>query len=613
MKKPKLSLLAYTIVGALVGSSVGFGGYFIYKAVQKEEKVFEGYVELGEPKTIWFNSGALNADKSKANKSWDFQIKVYPYQNGDYWLDDDGLKELREAIWKKLYHGQEISTLDNMVFGNVNMIGESSNGLYFPLTKEMFLNIAGWKNHKNLSNKKKIDGIMSTITHEYGHHIANMYLTTSYSTHSWNGDNGNVPTVEKEDGTRELTNWNSEFTEKFYRDLKYDDTTFLYGKGGIREGETGKGNGRVESIARKVNLHDLFWNANSDRSVKYNEGRQVFGIPGVIGRIKNHRSFGKVGSVAWGPNDDWYIKYRYSLDEIVTRQLSQLMHVYDLPDKRDFFDHMIRENGNKQTVNFDSFISDARSMYQVYVSDDPWKKAKFELDPFYKDSVFRNQVVTRNVYNNFRNAMGYHKMISNIYGLNLTHATVDKETGSKFANYNDGELNQHKFKITGWTPKDVKGVFYGDVTGGNPSQGDIDLDLMKFGTEAERKKLWNFDRKDSLFAQDKVDSHPFKNNGGDWLPFSTNKYLESRGRFYSGSEFRWWVDENTDGNATPDEMLSTAAILKKYNDATEEDVINRVLPVSTFRQTWNEGDIFPRLRYLTDIDEGRKKLVIRLY
>ncbi|CAM9114183.1 MYPU_1760 family metalloprotease [Mycoplasma todarodis] len=616
-KKSKLNLLVYIPVGLLAASSIGFGSYFIYKAIHKDSGNFEGYVELGTPKTIWYNSGVLNDDNA-ADPSWDFQIKVYPYQNGKYWLDDNGIKELRESIHKKLYHGQEITTLDGMVFGDVNMIGKDSNGLYFPLTKETFYNISIWENHPELTNKEKIDGIISTVTHEYGHHIANMYLTTSYSNQAWDGDDGNVPEAQKADGSWDLTNWNSEFTEKFYRTLHYDDKTLLFGKGGLlendpdvpREGSIHQGwidEYKATSIASSVSLNHLFWNANSnnpDNKIHYNEKHQVFGLPGYKNDFAGN-----------GAGNRGYVDYRYSLDEIVTRQLGQLMHVYDyepgyLNDSNAFRNMLKRNSG--MTIHQDSFVLDATASAKIRFDS---YHDRFESKAFYRDSIFSNTKKAEDIYDAFRESMGYHKMISNIYGMNKTHAFVDKETGDKYANYDDGGLDQHKFKITGWTPKGVKGLYYGYVdNNGKIDPSDLDTELMKFDSDEKRKKLWSFDRKDSVFAQSTIDSNPFSKKGEEWLPFSTNKYLESRGGLYDPNlEFRWWEDKNNNGSVDDGEMKTTSEIINKHSSVRNSDVINRVLPISTFRQTWNEGDIFPRIRYLTDIEKGRKKLVIRLY
>ncbi len=607
MKKNTIKIILYCFFSAMVASSIGFGSYFIYKAVENAN-TDDGNTNLGTPKTIWFNSGKLNVDESGANKDWDFQIKEYPYSDGSYWLDNDGLKLLRKEIKKKLYHGQEITTLDGMIFGNVNMIGSDSNGLYFPLTKETFFNIENWKNHKHLSPIEKIRGIMSTITHEYGHHIANMYLTTSYSNHSWHGDNGNIPMAKKADGSWDLTNWNGEFTETFYRTLHYDDESYLYSRDGIISDSKPISYNKT-SIARYVSLHDLFWSANSkNHDLKYDEDGDIFGVPGTMKNVPKHYEEVKVANQEGAPNDKWYIKYRYTLDEIVTRQLEQLMYVYDIPKNKNFFGHMVREDGGKKYITRDSFLSDARSSSEIYRNIT--NNTDLINSPYYKDAMFSNKTKPEKIYNAFRDAMGYHKMISNIYGLNKTFATVDTETGSKYASYNDGDLNQHKFRITGWTPKEVKGIYYGDK---NTDQKEIDKNLMKFPKEEERKKLWHFDRKDKLFAQKTIDSNPYKMNGDDWLPFSTNKYLDSQLNHKNNQEFRWWIDKDNNGKASPTELLSTKEILDKYNKTSRDSVINRVLPVSTFRQTWNEGDIFPRIRYLTDIEEGRKKLVMRLY
>ncbi len=587
--KSKLMFSAYLSASIVAASSVGLGGYYLYRAIENaQDKGDWKYVELGKPKTIWFNS-----DTENANSDWDFQIKVYPYQDGSFWLDDKGLILLKERIKEKLYHGQEITTLNNIVFGDVNIIKKGSNGLYFPLTKEIFLNIETFKKYNNLSDEKKINGIMSTITHEYGHHISNMYFSSNKSSEAWKGDGENKPLV---DGHQIPTHWNPIFTENFYRKLHYDDKSLLNdGHGGIQTKHSQ--NSKHKSVASKISLNKLFWSANGNQDLDFDKEYDLFALPSSA--KKNYEPYGLRPDY-----DDQFLKYRYSLDEIITRQLGQLMHVYDKPSDPSLFGWMIRKN--MDTIHWrgnslDSFVTDTNTTSQLF-----YNKNSIISEDFYKDSVFRKTQSTKtqsteDIYNNFRDAMGYHKMISNVYALNKSFASVDKDNGNKYARYGADDYNRKKISITGWAPEEVKGIFLGKSTS---SEKDINDNLYKFESEEKRKSLWKFDRKNSVFGQTTVNSKPFMNGNKKWLPFATNKYLEAT----KDKQLKWWIDTNNDNSVQESELWTTAQVLNKHAYA-EKDVINNIIPVSSFKQAWSEDVHYPQIKY----KDNEKKLFINNY
>ncbi|CAM9130111.1 hypothetical protein MYMA111404_02745 [Mycoplasma marinum] len=100
-KFTKLKIIGYTITLLGLLSTIAVGSYFIHNAfISKKNIPSEDYREMKNPKTIWYHSGSTNSDSKYANPNWDFQIKVFPYENGEYWLDEDGLKELRSTMKK---------------------------------------------------------------------------------------------------------------------------------------------------------------------------------------------------------------------------------------------------------------------------------------------------------------------------------------------------------------------------------------------------------------------------------------------------------------------------------------------------------------------------------
>jgi hypothetical protein len=48
---------------------------------------------------------------------------------------------------EKMYHGPELAELSEVVIGNTNVINPSENGLYFPNTKQIFINIETFKDY----------------------------------------------------------------------------------------------------------------------------------------------------------------------------------------------------------------------------------------------------------------------------------------------------------------------------------------------------------------------------------------------------------------------------------------------------------------------------------
>ncbi len=615
-KKRKWGIFVYPLSMITCILATGIGSYYIYQELYPKKEIVDGYRKMENEKAIWFNSGKLwikgNNNKNR-NTDWDFKIKEYPYDNGKYWLGDEGLKKLRNTMKERLFFGQEITLLNDIVIGNTNIIDEKSNGLYFPLTKEIFLNAEQWKKYSIYDNNKisdddKIEGIISTITHEYGHHIANMYFNTSYASDSWK-DHGKIP-VHLVGDKIEPTNWNPTFTENFYKILNYDQKTKTNYRMFYK-------NNKV-TMSDVLSLYDLFWNANSQKRIKWpSEQRTIFGI--------DQRSFGyreewrRFGS---GDHNESFNEYRYTLDEIVTRQLGQLMHVYKIPRDIDDFGHMII-GGDKTSYSADSFIMDTNASTQIAINVKNSQPTVFGYDNkngripiqkqnygYYDDFVFGTNVDEKGnktkraeeLYQNFIKTMGYGKLISNVYGYNNIDATANKYTKKISAMYNITDLNSNRMRISGWAPEKVKGLYYGKETKKDEEINALNVHRFIRGSRADPKiksPLWQFNRKESVFANKRIKLSDTINLG-KWKPYITSAYINAEWKF--GKVFEWWIDQNNDDKPQWNEMISTSDILKTdlpTNKLSLEYIgaINERLPLSTFKQSWSEGETYPKVIY----------------
>ncbi|CAM9130035.1 MYPU_1760 family metalloprotease [Mycoplasma marinum] len=489
--------------------------------------------------------------------------------------------------------------LNDIIFGDTNIVSSESNGLYLPLTKEIFLNIDWWKNSNRISNKKKIDGIFSTINHEYGHHISNMYLNTSYAFDSWQGDDGYVPLNTTGD-VFSPTHWNKEFTETFYETLNYNN----------KELSPYKSN-RINSISSKISLFDLFWKANGLKKVKWVDENYEFGLP--VSHFEN--SQGELFIPRFkGVHSEEFNEYRYSLDEIVTRQLGQLMNVYKIPDNESLIGSMVHDP-DKNTNSAETFLLDANSSIQIGTSftnqrhlglaglkkvNGKWIVTNDE--GFYKDYIFgKNKDIdgklisrAKRIYDSFTTSMGYGKLISNIYAKNKTFATVDPTTLNISAKYSDDNLDEKSFKISGFAPKNVSGIYRGDLKNINEEN------LHRFGSIKDRIGLWSFNRKSKLLSQD-VDYSISKGaiTKKDWIPYITNDYIDASYDYNGG--FMWWIDDNSNNKLDPGELKPTTKIIGTTNSVElKRDMLNQWIPISTFRQSWGEGLKFPRITVSED-------------
>ncbi|TCG10825.1 MYPU_1760 family metalloprotease [Mycoplasma marinum] len=580
----------------------------------KDENAYP-YREMKNAKEIWYNS-----DKPTPNSNWDFKIKIYPYDNNKYWLNDNEMQALKQILKEKLYHGPEITDLKEIVLGNTNVIKKDSGGLYYPQSKQIFINIEDYKN-ASMTTQDKLHAIISTITHEYGHHIEGAYLTSETSQNGWKGDNKflqNGTTMNKKGSSR---HWNKNFMDSFYKSLNYNNTSTI----------TKSSKPIGESIASTYSLSDLFW-----KSLK-NIPKTNFGVWNLFNdreedliaketlqqkntRIRNHII---VKAPIIPSFDAENANYRYSFDEIVTRQLGQLMHVYDIPpiyngaNKETFgltlnkFQSPVieREDGTKgYKYIYNTFVSDLAhsvQLIQIQGQEDKIRQIGFDYDTkevylkqtnpkgFYKDYMFGKNgsaSIATEVYNAFTKAMGYGKLISNVRVENKVRFNYEiLHNSRKLTDIINNAVNYENIKISGFAPENISGIYYGDKNKINPSK------LKKFSSINERKKLWNFQRKRSVFGSLDSSISKMPETPGKWIPYNVmvQKDPEKNKTLY------WWMDKNNNHTLDKDELLETKQLKKMGLDIHKkpisipikaEDIYGRDSSLNTFRYFYGDYD-----------------------
>ena len=128
------------------------------------------------------NRQAIKIDRDYS-QNHNFNLIEYQY-NGQYFLGQDGLNLLNQALNERLPFGPEV---DQLKYISINHpfslpgIGRV-NGQYNPLTMELDLDVRSFfdtnsGNYINGTLEQKVEFVYTIILHEYGHHLANSYIT----------------------------------------------------------------------------------------------------------------------------------------------------------------------------------------------------------------------------------------------------------------------------------------------------------------------------------------------------------------------------------------------------------------------------------------------------
>lgn len=227
-RKGKSLLVWLPIAGAVVFTSIS--GYMIYKIVDNNNKnKFQSFESRKYYSQEEFDAADLLDKNFVAYFDPDTTITFYSYKinDGEPFLDKEGLKELANYFKKIATFGPEVKMLNSIILDNRDIIGKNTLGQYVLQTREIYINTSTYDKlaGSGVTNTEKVKMIMPTLFHEYMHHWAGCYASTGLPKEY---DSRNIEDILYKpsgyDSSPQI--WNKYFVNNFKNILNYDKEPF---------------------------------------------------------------------------------------------------------------------------------------------------------------------------------------------------------------------------------------------------------------------------------------------------------------------------------------------------------------------------------------------------
>lgn len=462
MKKEKIANFLWFAGSALVGATVSIGVFytvkFVIKNIDTQDKNQNTDVtdfKRGEPISL------LRNDPN--NRDVNVDLIEYKYKNKSF-LGKEGLRLLNQKINESLPFGSEIFQLKHISFNNVYSLPRDTNyinGQYNPFTMELDIDVRKAMNNEiswsEKSLRSRVEYVFSTILHEYGHHLANTYITSIQKNDplNWNYEQNNRPffsIVNTTDSKRFFAYKNipNIFAKLWMNSLNYDN--FKYSE--IE-------NNQIKStIYSKYSSYDLFEAANYGYSPLSNSNEK-FSVSTPIEKFSENLSN--------------IVNYSYGWDELLARNLTTFNYLIPNANKlslyEDYYDYFFYKYGyDNNTILLNSYAPDIfqRNLIQknsknIYEQDE--NKQIFSVDNIFGGNLIlwnRNSFEIKGKYNkileSYKKVFGYGKLISQIYMDNSNNKFEEVEENGKIywkkKSMNEKDFN--KIRIGGYLEKNTK-------------------------------------------------------------------------------------------------------------------------------------------------------------
>ncbi|MCK5945959.1 MAG: hypothetical protein KAG04_01670, partial [Mycoplasmataceae bacterium] len=178
--KKSLSTAILITAGSVAGVGIGYGAFILWKQVGKNKE--DSYINQ-----TWIDTAKGAAEDIYGVKLIEASIIENKKDTKVMFLGKVGLDVLARRIKNELNYGPEISGLKDIVIGDANVVGKEANGVYYPLTHEIFINTENIRNKgfdlsktptvpEDIANRVAL--IFDIIFHEYGHYLTDTYLNS---------------------------------------------------------------------------------------------------------------------------------------------------------------------------------------------------------------------------------------------------------------------------------------------------------------------------------------------------------------------------------------------------------------------------------------------------
>ncbi|NQZ65620.1 MAG: hypothetical protein HRT99_00180 [Mycoplasmatales bacterium] len=306
--KKKFKNLGWVGLSVIVVSSTAYFSTVIYKILSSNNEETE-------------DTYPVNASKRYIDDDYGFSMKEF-YNDAPY-LGEEGIKLLHEKIKNEMGYGPEIAGINRIYITDGYFIDRNANGVFYPATKEIFLNTRVLRQTIPIDAPMaiKVELAYQIVFHEYGHYISSVYLTNNKPSESYIA---NIYSTSAND-SRNQQNWNKNFVEKFKSNLNYDKDTPLYQNGSFSD---------YKALGSIYNAKEIFDISNGKEKPEFKN-------------LGNASYTGKLGTIGFYNNQYWYFKqrklsldnleYYYSMDELYTRKYQLLRMVVPQKDYGDGF------------------------------------------------------------------------------------------------------------------------------------------------------------------------------------------------------------------------------------------------------------------------------------
>ena len=447
MKKAWKNVLT---TGAIVlgGLTIGIGVFFAITLIQK-------------PKiTDIKNAFTLKRDYKQNNN---FNLIEFPYKPN--WADEEkfflgpkGLEKLNKTLNERLPFASEVDQLKYIAFNNTKSLPGPGqvNGQYNPYTMELDIDTRYFIDNGNYLTddtteaqlNDRVEFVFATILHEYGHHLANSYITAvrPNDQRSYNSKNSGkeILVPSNQPNMFIYKNISDQFMNSWQDALNYDKENFSQ----LEKNQANDLSYNKDILYTKYSSKEIFDAANHGLT---NEFQRLSTSPEEFQTLLPSTD-GKIQS--FSPRLANLVKYSYGVDELFTRHLVSLNYIQP---------KQITLNSN-----WDSYTPDV--ILRNKMSLDQNKQLKWEDNQriFAVDNIFggllkssnqqtdTSETITNNsqkLLTTYRDAMGYGKLISQIYYNNENNRS----------GINESHISREDFeqiKIGGFIKKDsnIKGL-----------------------------------------------------------------------------------------------------------------------------------------------------------
>ncbi|RIV16687.1 MYPU_1760 family metalloprotease [Mycoplasmopsis gallopavonis] len=344
----------------------------------------------------------------------DYALNVKNNQ-ATFLLGREGLMLLAREFKRKISFSSEVLNLSLVAINDAVQSNSNQNGFYSE--QNHVINVFFSNPQKTLWKPDQILAIlMSTIFHEYTHHLANSYI----SSQNWTQSSFNLVAQNRY--------FDHNFWNQFSQILRYNDSKTLK----LKEFQN--------NFASQFSLKDL---------VDQNFQPASFEL-----KFSSKKHFSPLINSTYTPE---FLKYIYSIDELIAREYTkyayeQYVNIHDelsnSQNKINFFGYKVNKNFNYYTHIQDWF----RTIYfdQNFLNEKAWTSTK--VQHLYPNDVFASNKAL-NFYNLFLQVIGYGKEINQIYSENKWHYLYDDHGQTKLKNkeqiYIEDDAFQ-KLRITGF-------------------------------------------------------------------------------------------------------------------------------------------------------------------